>query len=130
MKASNGAVDGAVRIWLRAEGLAVLALSILLYWHSGSRWRIFLVLLLTPDLSMVPYLLSPRVGGVCYNIVHSYFLPASIAVLAILLNQLSALPFVCIWTAHIGLDRFLGFGLKYSTFGETHLGILASRPLR
>jgi Domain of unknown function (DUF4260) len=26
-------------------------------------------------------------------------------------------------TAHIGLDRALGYGLKYSTaFGDTHLG--------
>lgn len=27
-----------------------------------------------------------------------------------------------IWTAHIGLDRMLGFGLKYPTrFKDTHL---------
>jgi hypothetical protein len=35
------------------------------------------------------------------------------------------LPFLCIWTAHIGIDRFLGYGLKYSAaFGGTHLGTL------
>ena len=28
-----------------------------------------------------------------------------------------------IWIAHIGLDRALGYGLKYATgFGDTHLG--------
>ena len=28
-----------------------------------------------------------------------------------------------IWTAHIGFDRALGYGLKYPTgFGDTHLG--------
>lgn len=33
-----------------------------------------------------------------------------------------------IWTAHIGFDRALGYGLKYATaFGETHLGRLGGR---
>jgi hypothetical protein len=28
-----------------------------------------------------------------------------------------------IWIAHIGIDRALGYGLKYTTgFGDTHLG--------
>jgi len=28
-----------------------------------------------------------------------------------------------IWSAHIGFDRLLGYGLKYpSAFGPTHLG--------
>ena len=31
-------------------------------------------------------------------------------------------PFVLIWTAHIGIDRLLAFGLKYPThFSDTHL---------
>jgi hypothetical protein len=29
----------------------------------------------------------------------------------------------CIWAAHVGFDRMLGYGLKYGTsFGDTHLG--------
>ena len=51
---SDGAVFGPVRIWLRAEGFAVVALSVLLYRISGWSWWIFLALLLTPDLSMLP----------------------------------------------------------------------------
>jgi hypothetical protein len=35
-----------------------------------------------------------------------------------------------IWTAHIGMDRALGFGLKYPTaFGNTHLGIVGKSHL-
>jgi hypothetical protein len=31
--------------------------------------------------------------------------------------------FVLIWAAHIGLDRFVGYGLKYSSQPSvTHLG--------
>jgi hypothetical protein len=34
-----------------------------------------------------------------------------------------ALAVGLIWAAHVGIDRALGFGLKYaSAFGDTHLG--------
>jgi Domain of unknown function (DUF4260) len=33
-----------------------------------------------------------------------------------------------IWIAHIGLDRALGYGLKYATaFADTHLGRIGRR---
>jgi len=122
---SDGAVTGVVRTWLKAEGLSVLTLSVLLYWHSESNWWMFIGLLLTPDLAMLPYLLNPRVGSLSYNIVHSYLLPLGLATVAIAVYRVGMLPFLCIWTAHIGMDRFLGYGLKYSTsFGRTHLGTL------
>jgi hypothetical protein len=126
---SDGAVFGPVRIWLRAEGFAVVALSVLLYRISGWSWWIFLALLLTPDLSMLPYLISPKVGGASYNIVHSYFLPLVLATVAVALGRAGMLPCLYIWMAHIGLDRLLGYGLKYPTaFGRTHLGNLANGP--
>jgi hypothetical protein len=128
---SDGAVSGPVRIWLRAEGFAVVALSVLLYRSSGRSWWIFLALLLTPDLSMLPYLINPKVGGASYNIVHSYFLPLVLATVAIALGETGMLPYVFIWMAHIGLDRLLGYGLKYpAAFARTHLGNLANGPGR
>jgi hypothetical protein len=34
-------------------------------------------------------------------------------------------PYALIWIAHIGLDRAVGYGLKYgSGFGHTHLGLM------
>jgi len=82
-------------------------------------------LLLIPDLSMLGYLFNPRVGAVSYNVVHSYFLPLALAAIAVLLNRTDDIRYLLIWTAHIGLDRFLGYGLKYPTaFGDTHLGML------
>ncbi len=120
---SNGAVSGAVRLWLRAEGLAVLVLGVILYNSFGARWWIFAALFFTPDLSMVGYLISPKVGAVCYNVVHSYFLPLALAALAMFLDRWNAFPYLFIWFAHIGFDRALGYGLKYPTaFGSTHLG--------
>ena len=38
-------------------------------------------------------------------------------------GQPVAIAVALIWTAHIGIDRALGYGLKYATaFGDTHLG--------
>lgn len=62
---SSGAVTGTVRALPRVEGFLVLALSLLLYWHSGFNWWTFFGLLLIPDLSMLAYLLNPRIGGAC-----------------------------------------------------------------
>jgi hypothetical protein len=126
--ASDGAVSGAARTWLRAEGLAALVFSVLLYWNFGARWWLFVVLLLVPDLSMLGYAVNPRVGRLSYNIVHSYVLPLGVAMAATAAHNVRLLPLVCIWTAHIGMDRFLGYGLKVSDrFGDTHLGRLGKR---
>ena len=125
MTLSDGAVTGATRTWLKAEGLSVLTLSLLLYRHSGSSWWMFLGLLLIPDLAMLAYLINPKIGAVSYNVVHSYFLPLAFAASALALNRTAMLPYLLIWTAHIGMDRVLGYGLKYpQAFGRTHLGFI------
>ena len=122
---SNGAVFGWVRIWLRAEGFCVFAFSVLLYKLTGSSWWLFLALLLTPDLAILGYLISPRLGAACYNVVHSYVSPLVLATVAVMTARTGILPYVFIWTAHIGIDRCLGYGLKYPTaFRKTHLGDL------
>lgn len=124
----SGSVLGQVRIWLRAEGVSVFALSVLLYRNSGWSWWLFFLLLLTPDLAMIPYLINPRIGGACYNVIHSYLLPLGLAIVVIASGRMALLPYLYIWVAHIGMDRCLGYGLKYPTaFGRTHLGHLTSR---
>lgn len=116
---------GSVRLWLRLEGLAVLGGSVSLYAQHGRGWLLFLLLFLAPDLSLGGYLADSRAGAAIYNIAHSYVLPVGIALAASLWGPAEALPFVLIWTAHIGFDRLLGYGLKYPTgFGDTHLGPL------
>jgi hypothetical protein len=122
---SNGAVTGAVRTWLKCEGLAVLVLSVMLYRYTHSSWWTFGILLLTPDLSMLAYLANPRAGSISYNIVHSYVLPVALAIFAIATDRSAMAPYLLIWTAHIGMDRALGYGLKYpNAFGSTHIDTL------
>lgn len=118
-----GAVTGAPRLWLRLEGLAVLALAVLLFARGGHSWMLLAMLFLVPDLSFAAYLAGPRVGAIGYNLVHSYVGPALAAAAALLTGRppVAAL----IWAAHIGFDRALGYGLKYPTaFHDTHLGRL------
>lgn len=117
------AVAEPVRRFLRLEGLALAAVSAVLYAHTGSSWWLFAVLWLVPDLSMLGYLVSPCWGARCYNAIHSTVTPITLALAALLLHTNGPLPYALIWLNHIGVDRLLGYGLKYATgFGWTHLG--------
>jgi hypothetical protein len=114
---------GSVLFILRLEGLAVAAVAAALYAHTGASWWLFAELWLAPDLSMLGYLGGACWGARFYNAVHSYVAPGALALLALLLHATGLLPFALIWVNHIGVDRLLGYGLKYAEgFGWTHLG--------
>jgi hypothetical protein len=109
-------------VLLRAEGVAVLISAITLYANQQGSWIAFVLLLLAPDLSAIGYLVNTRVGSVAYNAVHTYVLPGLLAALSILASFPAGIQIALIWFAHIGMDRALGFGLKYATaFKDTHL---------
>jgi hypothetical protein len=107
---------------LRLEGLAVLVASLVLYFHADFGWLVLVVLLLAPDLSAVGYLAGPRVGAASYDIAHTTALPIALGVIGVVSETEVATQLALIWLAHIGLDRMLGYGLKYPTgFKDTHL---------
>jgi hypothetical protein len=109
-------------ILLRIEGGCVLALSILCYREINTNWILFIALLLLPDLAILGYLRGVHVGTVLYNLVHSLAGPLLLIGYAVLERSPWLLSDGLIWTSHIGLDRLLGFGLKYPTrFNDTHL---------
>src|SRR4051812_49551341 len=123
-----GAVTGSVSTLLRLEGLVAAVASAALYAHTGASWWLFAALWLTPDLSMLAYLKRPCLGARYYNAAHTYFLPGVLGLSGLLLHADALLPFALIWVNHIGVDRLLGYGLKYSDgFGFTHLGRLGRR---
>lgn len=107
---------------LRAEGLAVLVGACLLYRHIHGSWVMFAALFLAPDLFMVGCLFGAKTGARAYNIVHTYFAPLVLGGFAYFSGVPLLLTVCIIWVAHIGFDRFLGYGLKYETaFNDTHL---------
>jgi hypothetical protein len=109
-------------ILLRVEGACVFALSLFCYWSTGARWWVLVLLFLWPDLFMLGYLISVRVGSAAYNIVHTYILPLALAGVSLSQHDARLWAFALIWFAHIGADRALGYGLKYPTFfKDTHL---------
>lgn len=107
---------------LRLEGAAVFAGAIALYANQGASWLLFAVLFFVPDLSMVGYLINPRIGSLTYNSIHTYALPAALAALAFAFHWTIGIHLALIWFAHVGMDRMLGYGLKYpSAFKDTHM---------
>jgi hypothetical protein len=122
--------SGSVLVFLRLEGLAVAAVSAAVYARTGANWWLFAALWLVPDLSMLGYLGPPCWGARIYNAVHSYIVPAALGFSALLLHAHSLLPLSLIWVNHIGVDRLMGYGLKYADgFGWTHLGRLGKRGI-
>ena len=112
-----------VVLLLRLEGLLVATVTAIVYARTGASWWLFAALWLAPDLSMLGYLTGrPCWGARVYNAFHTYLLPGLLALAALALHARGALPFALIWINHIGVDRLLGYGLKYSDgFGFTHL---------
>ena len=126
----SGATVGAVRIVLRLEGLCVLIAASVAYSKFGLGWGTFALYFLTPDLSFLGYLAGPKVGAIAYNSAHSYIAAIGCLVTGVLLPAPAILCAGIIWCAHIGFDRALGYGLKYSAgFGFTHLGRIGRIPL-
>ena len=118
-----GHATGGVRILLRLEGLALFAAMTALYADWGGSWTVYLLLFLVPDLSFLAYLSDAKFGALAYNAAHSYMAPVTLMTLGFGLASPLTLSIALIWLAHIGIDRALGYGLKYSAgFGFTHLG--------
>jgi hypothetical protein len=120
---AKGTVTGGLRTLLRLEGLTLFAGMTMLYAVWGESWWIYAILFLAPDLSFAACLAGPKVGAIVYNAAHSYMAPMALMVTGFGMASPLTLSIAIIWLAHIGIDRALGFGLKYPAgFGFTHLG--------
>jgi hypothetical protein len=121
---------------LRLEELAqFLACSITMALIDAPWWT-FVLLLIGPDIGMLGYMVSARMGALTYNILHH----KALAVLVGLLVPYLALEFGpedgglddhrfeliiagLILYGHASLDRIFGYGLKFGdNFHHTHLG--------
>ncbi len=109
---------------LRSEGAVLLAAAVTFYFYGlDEPWWLLPVLLFVPDAFMVGYARSRRAGALLYNLAHSYPAPALLGVIATMADKPLGKGVALIWLAHIGMDRALGYGLKYDTdFKDTHLG--------
>ena len=110
---------------LKVEGLVAFAAALGAYHILGGNWWIFALLILAPDLAMLGALRGPVFGAHAYNAAHTYTLPLLLGAVGWLADATWLLPYALIWIAHIGIDRALGFGLKYPGLDHhTHLGLI------
>ena len=117
-------VTGTPRTLLRIEGATMFLAAVLAYRATGGSWGGFAALFLAPDLGLIAYAAGPRVGAHIYNALHMYVGPALLAGLAYTGMFPHAWSWCAVWLAHIGMDRAVGFGLKFtSAAGNTHLGL-------
>jgi hypothetical protein len=121
--AAEGVVTGAPRRWLGLEGLVLLAGALIAFGFLGQPWWLVPAAVLVPDIAAVGYLAGTRPGARLYNLAHATLLPAVMLGAAYWQADRLAEALALVWLAHIGLDRLLGMGLKYSDrFTHTHLG--------
>jgi len=117
-----GLIERLPRLLLGSEGAAVAAAATILYFDGGHPWWLFVALALAPDLAMLGYLAGARAGAVAYDLAHTYALPVPLAVAGVLAGADTAVAVPLVWLVHVGVDRALGYGLKYPTaFRDTHL---------
>lgn len=113
------------RTLLRLEGLSLLVIALVAFGQLAGSWVLFVVLLLVPDVGMLGYLRSPVLGAVTYDLFHTLAGPLLLGLSGFVTGWSAAFPLAMIWLAHIGMDRALGYGLKYgSGFQHTHLGLI------
>ena len=127
---ASQAVAGLPLRFLRVEGVVLFAASLTLFFTGlDEAWWLVPALLLLPDLAMAGYARSHRLGALTYNIAHSYPAPALLAAWALMGDSTVGQGVALIWFAHIGMDRAVGYGLKYETgFNDTHLGRIGGPP--
>ena len=127
-----GSVTGGVRWLMQLEGLLLCICAGQAYaWLTGDL-MLLLVLFFVPDLSVLGYLFGRRVGAFCYNLAHSLTLPLLACAVGMIFKDSWGrglmLP-TMVWICHIGLNRALGYGLRYvDGFRFTHLGYIGAQP--
>jgi len=110
---------------LKLEEFFMLGLAIFLFSKLDYGWGWYALLFLTPDLSMIGYLATPRVGAWTYNLIHHKGLSVTLYVL----GNLLAVPWLMfagtILFGHSSFDRVMGYGLKHEdAFQNMHLGMI------
>ena len=100
---------------LHLEGLAIgLAAIWLFFAETDQSWIWLAALFLAPDLAFIAAAFGGTAATRAYNATHTYVLPVLLAVAGVASDAQFVVGLALIWAAHIGVDRFAGYGLKYS----------------
>lgn len=123
VRSAVGVVVDGPRRWLGLEALTLLTSALIGYGVVGESWWLLLIFILAPDLAFIGYVGGNRAGAHLYNLAHATPLPGVLLGVGIWQTNHLVEALALIWLAHIGGDRLLGIGLKYSDRpSHTHLG--------
>ncbi|HMR19656.1 MAG TPA: DUF4260 domain-containing protein [Sphingobacterium sp.] len=113
---------------LKLEELGQFLLSIILFNQLEYAWWVFPACLLLPDLSMIGYLVNPKIGAWMYNFFHHKLVAVSVLSLGLWMNNASLTLAGVILFGHSAMDRIFGYGLKFNdNFKHTHLGWIGKK---
>lgn len=113
---------------LKIEELFLFILGVFSFNQLDFTWWWFLILILTPDISMLGYVVNTNVGAITYNAFHHKGIALLIYFAGVYFqNQIVQLIGVILFS-HASFDRIFGYGLKYfDNFKHTHLGNIAKQ---
>jgi len=107
---------------VRLEEFAFFIVSIYLFSLLSYPWWLFLVLILVPDLSMIGYIHSTKIGAIIYNFFHHRALSILIGAVGYYLGKEIFMLVGIIMFAHSSLDRVFDYGFKFfDDFKHSHL---------
>lgn len=115
---------------LQAEEAAQLAVGIFLLTVQPLHfsWWIWILLFLSPDISMLGYLVSHTIGAVTYNFFHHKLTALLVMAIGYLIHSEVAMLAGILLYSHSCFDRVLGYGLKFTDdFKHTHLGTIGHK---
>jgi len=109
---------------LKLEELGLLLLFSIGYFYllNGS-WSLYLSLFFVPDVSIILYIITKKLGAIAYNIFHHKGVMVLIILVGLFLKNNLVVEVGLIFMAHSCFDRIAGYGLKhFDSFDHTHLG--------
>ncbi len=113
---------------IRIEELLMFLASAFILYTMGEPWWIYLLLLIGPDISMIGYAAGNKAGAMLYNLFHHKGVALAVAFSGYGLDNSMLLISGVILFGHSSMDRFFGYGLKYTSgFKNTHLGTIGEK---
>ena len=113
---------------LKIEELFQFLIGIAAFSQLHYSWWVFPALILLPDISMIGYLVNTKIGAISYNLFHSKTLAIAFLGLGYFYLGEAYILVGIILYSHSAMDRFFGYGLKYSdSFKNTHLGLIGKK---
>lgn len=111
-----------MKVLIKSEEAAIFLFCLFLFTRLNLAWWWLPALLLGPDIAMIGYAVNTKTGAWIYNLFHHRLTAAAVASYALVSgNEYWKLAAIILF-AHIAMDRFFGFGLKYAdSFKHTHL---------